>query len=52
MVTEMQLETATEALLEVDLSAIVARDLDLFVLVQDWEIQCSMWYVIVYMCLS
>ena len=49
MVTEMQLGTATEALLEVDPFAIVASDLDLSVL--DWQIQCSMWYVIMYMCL-
>ena len=41
MVTEMQLGTATQALLEV---AGMAKDHALPVL--DWEIQCTMWYVI------
>ena len=45
MVTEMQLGTATLALLEVDPFASVAKDHALPVL--NWDIQCTMWYIIV-----
>ena len=45
MVTEMQLGTVTETLLEVDPFAGMVKDHALPVL--DWEIQCTIWYVIV-----